>query len=400
MTGAERWQADTVGMIPVIQPNKCAFANAIVMNEPPNVPDLFSQLEDEVDAEADEKLEEKREEIRRKIDSYTLDTSESKVAYLLNRFPDTRESDISLLIRYWETFNSDKVSNGWVRLQDLYTLPRARTLVRQRARVQNTYKLFQASHEVRRYRGTLSDEEKEKAAKKRKVRQPAVTVYADESGKNQRNAIVGSIWVLTEGEFYNTVAAMRNWRNEHLPKQELHFKKISRPYLSRWYELVDQFLKENPILSFKAISCETTGVSEQDVFAELFYYIVRRGVEHEHETGRAELPRTLNFYKDKEEEGYDRLLLAEVRRRLEQDASTIFENELVIEEVGSLDSGVSPGIELADLFTGCVNRVLNPPAADDNYKDEFAKYFLEAVGMTGGPHEQEIVSDRTVLLSL
>lgn len=370
------------------------------MSEPPNVPDLFSQLEDDVDAEADAQLKEKREGIRHKIDSYTLDTSESKVAYLLNRFPDTRESDISLLIRYWETFNSEKVSNGWVRLQDLYTLPRARTLVRQRARVQNTYKLFQASHEVRRYRGTLSDEEKEKAAEKRQVRQPAVTVYADESGKNQKNAIVGSIWVLTEGEFYNTVADMRKWRNEHLPKQELHFKKISRPYLDRWYELVDRFLKENPILSFKAISCETTGVSEQDVFAELFYYIVRRGMEHEHETGRAELPRTLHFYKDKEEEGYDRLLLAEVKRRLEQDISTVFANDLMVEEVGSLGSEFSPGIELADLFTGCVNRVINPPAADDNYKDAFARYFLEAVGMTDGPYEEETVSDRTVLLSL
>ena len=360
--------------------------------------DLFSQSHNEADHDERQESEaEKREKLLLQLHSFTLDTVEARVAYVLNRHPETRDSDIALQIRYWETFNRDDVADGIIRLEDLYHLPRYGSLVRARAKVQNAYKLFQAFTEVQQRRGVLSEEEKQKAVAS-KVNHPSILVYADESGKNERFLVVGSLWVISPG-FTDTVREIREWKSENLEKRELHFKKVGRATVEIYVDLIDRFIKSNPAFGFKYISSERTGIHEREAFSELFYYILRRGLEHEHNTGRAKLPRTLEFCKDAESKGYDDLVLAETKRRLELDNKAVFDGQLTLEDFYPLDSKLSPGIELADLFTGCVNRVVNPPEAEPNYKDEFARYFLESVGLSLEGDEQ-VLGDRAVRLSL
>jgi hypothetical protein len=115
------------------------------------------------EAEKATRLEQERETLLAALASSKPDTLVHKVGWVLNNYPETRNSDITLQLRYWETFCPDQYDSGAITAQDLYELPRLTSLTRARARIQNTLKLFLADAEVRKHRGTLSHEEREEA---------------------------------------------------------------------------------------------------------------------------------------------------------------------------------------------------------------------------------------------
>ena len=158
------------------------------------------QLELAGSADRDEaKLEAKRESLLHAVNSSQLNTIEERVAWLLNQFPKTRDSDITLQIRYWQNFQPDRFSGSEISVSDYYRLAKLTTLTRARATIQNELKLFQACDEVKKHRKQLQDGERANALKKRpNCHQYAI--YIDESGKNQDNLIVGSLWYLNGAE--------------------------------------------------------------------------------------------------------------------------------------------------------------------------------------------------------
>jgi len=130
-----------------------------------------------------------------------------------------------------------------------------------------------------------------------------------------------------------------------------------------------------------------------DAFRELFYQVTARGIDHEHATGRAQLPRSLQLWKDEEEEGYDQLLLANVSDRL----TVRFQTQLTIDQMRAVASTGNALLQVADLFTGAVNRIVNPPSPPPQTpgaKDHFARFLLERVGWN--PSE----GDMAVMLSI
>src|SRR5262245_47229828 len=127
-----------------------------------------------------EALEKGRRALLHAISAGKLDTLQERVAWILNRYPAARDSDIALQIRYWETFEPALGGGDHIHKANLYHLTRLVSLTRARAKIQNTYRLFQASPEVRKHRGTLSAEELAKALEQRPS-YPQLDVYADES---------------------------------------------------------------------------------------------------------------------------------------------------------------------------------------------------------------------------
>lgn len=76
----------------------------------------------------------------------SFDTIEQKVAWILNTYPDTRDSDVTLQLRYWETFVED-YDPATFEPNDLYRLPRLTSLC---------YVLSTFQHDIRAEKGTLS----------------------------------------------------------------------------------------------------------------------------------------------------------------------------------------------------------------------------------------------------
>jgi len=143
--------------------------------------------------EKEVKREARRSRLLQCVSACNLEILEQKVGWILNNHPEARNSDIALQLLYWETFENDIYDGHSICPENLYKLTRLTSIARARARIQNEYKLFVASTAVRQYRGTLSDEARERSMEIPPA-YPAFMVYADESGKTQDNLVVGSIW--------------------------------------------------------------------------------------------------------------------------------------------------------------------------------------------------------------
>src|SRR5258706_4250444 len=372
-------------------------------------PSLFDPLKEvpQADHAKDEesneaKREEEIQQLLNNLASATVNTLRDKVAWILNHHPETRDSDVSLLLKYWETFESDKYNGQFIKPDDLYSLTRLTSVARERARIQNAYKLFLASSKVRQMRGTLDEEEREKAIEDKPVGYPSMVVYMDESGKNADQLIVGSLWFLDAGKpIYDIHKKITDCKEDIKFNKEFHFSEMNQKDLPIYKEMATLFLKESTAISFKIASLPTIGIRDkQDALDRLFYHLIVRGIENENESGRAILPRTLQIWKDSEEEGSDRLLLAELDDQLKQAASTRFNNKLHINFIRCADSEHNLFLQLADLLSASANRVLNQSNLERNHKTEFAEFFLRLIGVdtTFSPNDQ--IGDKVIHISL
>ncbi len=361
--------------------------------------DLFPIKEDG-NNELDEEKAREREEILRDVANSTVDTLQHRVAWLLNHYPECRNSDIACQIRYWETFEGDRFDGRYVSTEDLYNLTKLTSIARARAKIQNTYRLFLGSPEVRKRRGQLSEEEKEKAVEDRPS-YPVYAVYADESGKTADNLIVGTMWIIDGINTLGLVRAVEKWRETNDFHDELHFKSITDAKLPLYISLLLVIHEKASAIGFKALSVPRRGLGDiRQALIHLYYYLLVKGVEHEDASGRAPLPRGIQLWKDAEEEGFDRLMLQQVSERLKTHAKTHLDDKLVVDEMRAVDSKQLVLLQLADLFTSSINRMLNAPGKRKSAKDKFAEQFLQTFGLKQEKHGLEPFGDCALHLSL
>lgn len=346
--------------------------------------------------------EEERKLLLEQISSATTNTLRDRVAWILNHYPETRDSDITLMIKFWETFESDIFNGHSIHPNDLYKLTRETSIARERARIQNIYKLFLASPKVRERRGTISEEEKDKSVEDKPKGWPTLIVYMDESGKNDKQLLVGSLWFLGGGLPILTLhRKILEYKKSAKFDREFHFSAMSRNDLPIYKEMIAMFLKEAPAISFKLVSVSKLGIeNKQKALQQLFYHLLIRGIESENMTKRAVLPRILQIWKDADDEGADRLLVADLDDRLKQAAHSRFDKELFVDEIRCVISANNVFMQVADLFTGSSNRVLNQSGSQRNHKDDFAEYFLDAIGVGKSFSPNEQVGDMTIHITL
>jgi hypothetical protein len=343
-----------------------------------------------------ERIAREKEALLVALSAGALDTIQEKVAYVLNRFPGARDSDITLQLRYWETFESEGTHGEHVRKKDLYELPRLTSLARARARIQNTYNLFKASEEIQKRRGVLEEEERQRA-REQQLDIASISVYLDESGKTDDQLVVGSVWFLhppNEAKFFLDVY---RWKNDSKFDGEFHFKSIGNTNIDKYLAFAQFLGSQTATLSFKAITLPRRGVNPDEALAEMRYLLLTNGVHHENDTGRAVLPRALIVTKDQENESQDRLGLAALEDRLKQAAQSRFENQLTVDRVIAEDSKGNLLLQIADLFTSSLRR-LNSPG--NGPKDRFTGALLNAIGMPRGPEEELAEGDKVLHIAL
>lgn len=304
-----------------------------------------------------------------------------RVAWVLNHYPSARDSDIKCQLLYWKTFQSDIYSGGAIPEDKYLELEKLNNITRARAQVQNTLGLFKASPEVRKFRGTLSEEEKQKALEVRPTH-PVYCIYADESGKTGKYLLVGSLWVLKSYETLKITKAINLKKQEIGFKGEMHFKEIDKNNVEKYLSLLGTILENSSSISFKGLGVVRAGLySVDDTLNKLFYHMVINGIKEENQSGRAVLPRNLQFRKDKEEESKDKLAMMEIELKLRHASTAIFNDNVYIDVIEAEDSSISPLMQISDLFVSSISRILNREKASDHPKDMFADKFLSAFGM-------------------
>jgi hypothetical protein len=339
---------------------------------------------------ADAKIEEERAHILADSLAGRRDTLTRKVALLLNRYPDTRDSDVALQIKYWRMFED---WNGVAREEDLYRLTRLTSIARSRARIQNVLKLFQASSTVRKRRGKLEEDERERAIDEG-APPSALTVFADESGKTEENLIVGGIWFADSNELLAIDHAIAQWRERSGFKAELHFKEVTDQNEQMYREAFEIVLNNAASISFKALRLERKGIRNIDsALDQLFYHMLIQGIRHENDTLRSVLPKTLQFWKDQEDPSRDKLRIAALRDRVEQAGRTLFEGKLRVGDFQPVVSNRVEMMQIADLFVSALGRRVNTPGMPPKAKDRFSSYLLERIGLPDGPPSGDFALD-------
>jgi flagellar biosynthesis/type III secretory pathway chaperone len=319
-----------------------------------------------------QRIEKEKQELLASLAAADFTTLKARVASILNLYPATRNSDVSLALQYWATFQPDLYKEAGILPKDLFKLERLHYLVRARAKIQNEYGLFQADDKVKRHRRKL--EEKMEAeviqdAAPRKV----VHVYADETGKTQKYVLVASVWVLAGRAVFSITQAINEWRTTSgWGIRELHFAKFGRQDMDALRQYLEVILANREFLSFKVIAVEKARTKRpiEEVVEKLHEHMLVRGAAHEIESNRIDLPRDIAVTID-EEQSLDSFVIADLKRRVADRYQHDHDGQFLLTDIQTTSSRNSALVQLADLIAGAVNRYLNHEG-ERNYKDDMA----------------------------
>ena len=300
---------------------------------------------------------------------------------MLNVYPKTRNSDVTLALHYWETFQSDLFSQDGIAPRNLFKLERMTTITRARAKLQNEYGLFQADPSIRNQRKQKEEEVKEDVLEDAEPRR-VVNIFSDETGKNGTYVIVGSVWVLNGRSVFEVTREIEAWKKDTpFANREIHFTRFRRGDSQHVRAYLDLILAHRGYLSFKAIAVRRQDTRRPivEVVQRLHEHMIKEGARHELETNRFDLPRSLEVTIDNED-SLDAFSLREIKSKVGEALLQPYHGHLVIGSVEKTNSRLSALVQLADVVAGAMNRKLNH-AGNRNFKDDFADMIAEALGL-------------------
>ncbi|MGC0097658.1 DUF3800 domain-containing protein [Ralstonia pseudosolanacearum] len=327
------------------------------------------------------KVEKEKAALLKSLAAGDFSTTRTRVAFILNLYKDTRNSDVTLAIKYWEQFQPELYSNHGILPQNLFRLERFHLIVRARAKIQNEYGLYLADDAIRRHR-RRNEEAMEADVVADAASRGVVQVFADETGKTQRFVTVAAIWVLAGRAVYEVTQAVRAWQKTSVwANREIHFAKLGARDADVLQELLNVVVNHRAFLSFKVISYEREGSrrSVEDIVARLHEFMLVRGLEHEVGSARVGLPLAITVTLD-EEPSLDEIARSDLKAAVERRYDEVFEGRASVESVVSVRSHDSVLVQLADLIAGAVNRRLNH-VAERGVKDDMADAIVDAFGL-------------------
>lgn len=340
----------------------------------------------------EERIKQEANRLLEDIDALNLRTVKQRVGYILNRYPEARDSDVTLALLYWRHFGN-LPSEAVISQSDLYTLERMTTLVRARAKIQNEYRLFQPTEGVRRRRLHLSERVKEEQVADRPG-PPVVQVFCDESGKNKQYLIVAGVWAVNSMRLFSFTGESMKKVKMGSANLEIHASSIRGEEDARLIEEFVQWAIENygDVFGWKAVFVEHPRGRLEDNLLDLYVHYVIGGMRHEIQRGRVALPRQLKIEKDMEG-GLDRLRIANMHERISLKLGNEFGEAVRIEDLYEENSRESAGLWLADAFAWAISRIMNEGEQTavgrrSSVKDSLARRLVEMAGCTWDAEEK------------
>lgn len=327
------------------------------------------------------KIQKEKESLMQQLSEGILKTASARVAFILNHYPDTRDSDRLLTLRYWEVFQNDLYNNGHITPAAYLKLEQQSDITRARAKIQNTFKEFRASEEVKGMRTEREEIYRTSQIQLSEDAVPATYIFYDETGKTQNYVSVGGMWKIgNHDDLRNAIIELRT-QFEMEPKDEFHFINVDKKNIENYMKLIDVVAEHSSNIGFKALCFNQKGSGQRtdEIVTRLYMVGICDGLKHEIETSRITIPRTLNITKDKED-SKDTLLLEALRLDVETHIKAAFDGQVKMGGFVSVESRTNHFIQVADIFTGCLNRRLNSPDGN-NVKDQLAKYFFDKFGI-------------------
>lgn len=367
------------------------------------MPEVIESIEERLEERKRQEKEEKKRAVRDKEVKHILAalasgtyhaTQRDRVAFLLKNYPDTRDSDMTLTLRYWREFQADIYTDEAIRPHLLFKLERLTTMARLRAKIQNEYGLFLGNEEVQNKRRQKEAEVKEAMLADRSPPR-IIQVFADETGKNGDFLIVGSVWFLNISRVASLQASVGAlFERQKIKPREFHFKECNDNTLDLYKLFIDLAVEQLEYVVFKAVITPRKGLHRtvEQAISSMIRQLMIQGYGQEITSGRIQPPRPLDFTMD--EGGVDAIGRTELCESTSRALRERFGEGNVVEGIAEANSKGSAPIQLADIFCGVLNRRMNVRGERRNAKDELADYVFEKLQ----PKVSEMSADETLNL--
>lgn len=334
---------------------------------------------DPVTTKKHQRIEKERKELLESLASGDFSSLKVKVAAILNLYPSSRNSDVTLAIKLWEEFQPEIYKESGILPKDLFKLERMQYIVRARAKIQNEYGLFKADESIKNHR--RKNEESMKDAVLQDITQRRVIqVFADETGKTQKYVSVAAIWVLNGKAVFDIALKINAWKNQSVWNgKEIHFSDFKKHDIEPLREYLSIIVNNREFLSFKVIAIERAKTKRkiEEVVEKLHEHMLILGAQHEINTKRVDLPRDITVTID-EEDSLDAFILSEMKSRISLQYENLYNNSLTLSSLQSVSSKNSHLIQLADIVAGAINRKLNH-VLERNFKDDMADLIINSL---------------------
>lgn len=372
-------QHDIPAIPKVVRPATSRFAEDSgllfeVHNPVPEAQPWSTQREAELSIE----YAERRQKLLVDIAGSNLSKAEQRVAYLLQRFPETRDSDTALCIRYWKMFQAD-VLERWrpLELEVLFELDRIETIGRMRRMIQNDLRLFRGIEDTRRAREAMQAEFHEYLAAHRDSL-PEVRFYLDETGNEGDKTYTGiaGVCVLNWKQFEKHSAAMELWRSKQGWPETIHFSETGAEKVERAVALLHELRRRRSGVLFLGYSLASRGRTREDLFSLLIQLVVD-SLRYLRECGSLPESRVVRVIKEADS-GFDALFLDKMTRRLGEAVAIEFPGQLSVLPVEAVTKGRTVLLECADLIAGGMQR--RALGKGRNPKDRLAEAVINVTG--------------------
>ena len=327
------------------------------------------------------RLEQEAQALQASIKEGALTDLKTRVAWVLNLYPHTRNSDIALSLKYWELYQPDVYNSTSLVPRDLFRLERTNNITRVRAKIQNEYQLFPADDAIKNHRKQHEEEIREEVIEDKPARNISY-VFADETGKNQDYVCVAAVWVMTGYSVFKVSQSILNWKlTSPWGDKEIHFSDFKRHHEIALTEYLNLIVRNREFLSFKVIAIEraTTRRPIDEIVHRLHEFMVTRGAKHEIDNRRIRLPYEIQLTVDAET-SLDNIACADIKGRIAGDFALNYGDQLRIDSVDAVQSHKSPMVQLADIIAGAVNRRKNHQG-DRGFKDDYADMIVEMLNI-------------------
>jgi hypothetical protein len=324
----------------------------------------------------------RRQKMLADIANSYLATREQRVAHILQRFPETRDSDTALCIRYWKLYQPD-VLERWdpLELEVLYELDRIETLGRVRRMIQNDLRLFRGIEDTRRAREAIQAEFHEYVAAHRDTL-PEVRFYLDETGNEGGKTYTGiaGVCIINWKQYEKHHAVLEQWRAKQGP-ETIHFSEMTEDKVERAVSLLQLLQKRRGGLLFLGYSLLSRGQTHEDLFS-LFIQLIIDSLNHLRDIGCLSENRSVRVIKEADT-GFDNLFLDKMTKRLGEAVALEFPGQLTVLPVEAVTKGRSVLLECADLIAGGMQR--RALGKGRNPKDRFAEAVINVTGFEDKP---------------
>jgi hypothetical protein len=323
-------------------------------------------------------LEERKQKILIALADSHLANCEQRVASVLRRFPETRDSDTALCIRYWKTFQADVIER-WnpLELEVLFELDRIETLGRVRRMIQNDLRLFRGVEDTRRAREAMQSEFHEYIAAHRDSA-PEIQFYLDETGNegHKRYTGVAGICIINKRQFEKHQLALEQWRAQQGWPEPIHFADTGAEKMERAVSLLAQLQRRREGVLFVGYSLMSQGRTHEDLFS-LLIQIVVDSLRHLDECKCLTESRRVRVIKEADS-GFDGLFLDKMTKRLGEAVALEFPGKLAVLPVETKPKGRTVLLECADLIAGGMQR--RAIGKGSNPKDRLAEAIVNVTG--------------------